>query len=275
MSKKVILFELNEVPERILDHFCAAHPHSTLSALRKKSSFFRTVADGRLHPWATWPTVHRGVPSDVHTISHLGQNLTEIDKAYAPIWSLMANSGAKVGVGGSLHSYPIPKQGKYVFYLPDTFATSPEAFPPELQAFQSFNLAMVSKSARNVDTGIDFDKVRELIPHLGRLGLTARTVTSIAGQLIGERINSRKKLHRRTLQSVLAFDGFMRQVNRTRPDFATFFTNHVASSMHRFWGAMFPDDFEYFGYDDSWVKLFGSEITTAMYETDHMIGIFK
>jgi hypothetical protein len=193
------------------------------------------------------------------------------------LWALLANQTDKatVGVGGSLHSYPPPASGNYAFYLPDTFAPTPEAFPPELEAFQAFNLAMVSKSARNVDTGIDLGQAKKLLPYISRLGITPRTVAAISNQIVSERFDKKKKLRRRTLQSVLAFDGFMAQLNRTRPSFATFFTNHVASSMHRFWGAMYPGDFEQFGYDEEWVQSFGTEISAAMLEADYMIGVLK
>ena len=42
---------------------------------------------------------------------------------------------------------------------------------------------------------------------------------------------------RRTYQAGLAFDIFINFLQSTKPAFATFFTNHVASSMHRFWAA--------------------------------------
>ena len=37
----------------------------------------------------------------------------------------------------------------------------------------------------------------------------------------------------------ILFDAFMSSLIREKPDFCTFFTNHVASSMHRFWEASF------------------------------------
>jgi predicted component of type VI protein secretion system len=39
------------------------------------------------------------------------------------------------------------------------------------------------------------------------------------------------------------FDIFMNQLERTKPGFTTFFTNQVASSMHRFWAASFPEEY--------------------------------
>ncbi|MGH9662693.1 MAG: hypothetical protein ACRD96_29350, partial [Bryobacteraceae bacterium] len=58
----------------------------------------------------------------------------------------------------------------------------------------------------------------------------------------------------------------------TRPEFATFFTNHVASSMHRFWAAAFPSDYGEFGYTPEWVATYRDEIRFTM---SHFEGFFR
>ena len=63
---------------------------------------------------------------------------------------------------------------------------------------------------------------------------------------------------------VLAFDIFVKQLRTTEPDFATFFTNHVASSLHRFWAAAFPKDYKEFKYDREWVSEYRDEIDFTM-----------
>ena len=102
-----------------------------------------------------------------HGIGHLGQPVAYANKAYPSLWTLAAQAGAKAGVGGSLHSWPLPQSREnYAFYLPDTFAPEPDAFPQSLAAFQAFNLAMVSESARNVSTRINMGMAARLLPHL-------------------------------------------------------------------------------------------------------------
>lgn len=64
----------------------------------------------------------------------------------------------------------------------------------------------------------------------------------------------------------------MKQVNQSRPAFATFFTNHVASSMHRYWAAAFPNDYETFGYDSEWVRTFAGEIEFTMSKADECLA---
>ena len=60
----------------------------------------------------------------------------------------------------------------------------------------------------------------------------------------------------------------MKQLDETRPQFATFFTNHVAASQHRFWAAAFPKDYERFAYDQKWVNTYSHEIEFAMQKFD-------
>jgi hypothetical protein len=275
MARKLILFELNEVPQRVFDFYCEARPRSPIAQLRRSAKEYQTFTEdrGHLSPWVTWPTLHRGVPDEKHTIAHLGQDLGEIDEAYPPIWQLLAQRGITIGMGGSLHSFPMPANPEsYLFYLPDTFAWAPTAFPPELNAFQAFNLAMVARSPRDVDTGLGLRDAALLLPNFGKLGFTAKTTGMVARQLFAERVRRERKVRRRTIHASLAFDAVMHQIETTKPSFATFFTNHVASAMHRFWAASFPADFAVLEYDGEWIAKFQDEIAFAMSEADRFVA---
>jgi hypothetical protein len=65
---KVILFELNEVPYKVIHHFCKLYPESNLAKVLSKGRKYETYAEdqGHLSPWVTWPTVHRGVTNEKH-----------------------------------------------------------------------------------------------------------------------------------------------------------------------------------------------------------------
>lgn len=275
MGRKIILFELNEVPFSILDEYCRRRPSSNLARRMQECRQRATVTEdqGHLSPWITWPTLHRGVGNEKHCIHDFGQDLSEVDKAFPPLWSILASYGIRTGVCGSLHSYPLPgKLENYDFFLPDTFAAGPESHPETLSAFQDFNLTMARASARNVSGNVAWKAAVELMRNARALGLKAGTMAEVGLQLIHERTNPARKVRRRTFQSSLAFDVFMKSLATARPSFATFFTNHVASAMHRYWAAAFPGDYEEFGYDDGWVKTYGSEIFFAMDMADRFFG---
>ena len=63
---------------------------------------------------------------------------------------------------------------------------------------------------------------------------------------------------------MLAFDIFVKNLREKKPEFATFFTNHVASCLHRYWAATFPGDFSQLEYSNEWIKEYSGEINFAM-----------
>ena len=77
MCRKVVLFELNEVPWRIVDDHVAQHPGSNFARALERSHQYEAVAAdrGHLSPWVTWPSLHRGVNDQRHMIGDLGQDL--------------------------------------------------------------------------------------------------------------------------------------------------------------------------------------------------------
>lgn len=265
--KKIIFLELNEVPLRVMQYYCDSHPRSPFAEFMRKSKVINTMSPDieHLHPWSTWPTVHRGVDVSVHGLTNLGQSLSDVDNLYPPIWKILVDNGISVGMAGSLHSWPMPSElSNYRFYLPDTFAGDEQAFPDELKAFQAFNLAMVDKSARNVDSGIAMAQAKSMLKNIHKFGFSLNTAASITRQLVDERFLPSRKGRRRIIQSMLTFDIFMKQLESTKPDFTTFFTNHVASTMHRYWLATFPEDFTDHEFTDEWVNIYKGEIDFSM-----------
>lgn len=263
----VIIYELNEVPEKLFDFYAISHPKSAFAKLRNRSSLFQThTADvGSLSPWITWPTMHRGVSNIDHEISDFGQDLTRVNKEYPNVYNLLAKQGVKVGVFGSLQSYPLPADlENFTFYVPDTFAAGDECFPEKLSAFQAFNLSMVRASGRNVKSGIAVKDAARFIQNSINLGLTPNTFLKLSNQILSERLNRDRIVRRRTSQVEIAFDLYMRQLGQTKPDVSFFFTNHVASSMHRYWPTVFPEDYEQGKFDENWGKQWSGEIPHAI-----------
>ena len=271
--KKIILFELNEVPWRIINDYIFNHPDSAIARISSCANLYETVAeDSELSPWITWPSLHRGISDKQHTISNFGQCLDEIDKAYPPIWKIVANNGNQVGVFGSLHTHPLPSDlSNYAFHIPDVFAAGSECFPKSVEAYQSWNLGMSRGSARNVSTKIPFLQTAKFLGSLPALGIKFNTAMEVGKHLVDERKSNWKVVRRRTQQVLIAFDVFMNQLERTRPSFTTFFTNHVASTMHRYWAAQFPGDYDEFGYSEEWKSTHKHEIDWTLSKFDNML----
>lgn len=275
MDRKIILFELNEVPVRIFEHFCKTQPNSELAKRMAACVKFETYTEdkGWLEPWITWPTVHRGVTDATHEIEDFGQDLSRQDREFPPIWKILAKHGISSGICGSLHTYPLPQDlENYTFFLPDTFAAGSECFPTTASAFQEFNLRVSRESGRNVSKKIPWAAGLKLLANSPGLGFKLDTLADVGQQLLSERKDPLRRIRRRSYQAILGFDVFFHYLKTTRPSFATFFTNHVASSMHRYWAALFPSDYENFEFTQDWVDSFREEIDFTMGKFDRLFG---
>lgn len=273
--RPVLMYELNEVPWEVIDFYSLRNPGSCLADIVKISKCYTTctVDVGELHPWVTWPTLHRGVDNTVHKIEFLNQDLSEAS-AYPPIWETASKAGLRVGVFGSLQSYPVPQDTEYAFYVPDTFAPAPDAFPACYVPLQELNLHQTA-----ADGGIISDIKPSLRTvanalRLFQVGLSLKTVFRITRQLALERVDAAYKTRRSVLQAPIQFDAFKHALRKTRPDLCTFFTNHVAGMMHRYWRHTFP---EHFG-DGPGIKtdpVRSSNIEFAMRIADEQIAYLK
>jgi hypothetical protein len=271
----VVLFELNEVPWQILDDYVDERPTSAMAGILARSRCFTSIAadEGHLSPWTTWPTLHRGVNDQRHMIASLGQERRDADRDYPPVWSLLRGRGVRVGLCGTLHSAPPPADiSSYEFYLPDAFASDPVAHPASLVDFQRFNLAMSRRSARNVDAGIARNEAWTVLRRTRRLGIRPGTYAALGRHLLSERRRPAIRNRRRTYQSVLLFDIFEQQLRRTKPEFSSFFSNHLAAAMHRYWAAHRPGDYDELELDQCWLDTFRREVMWATEQADDMLA---
>ena len=106
-NNKLILYELNEVPVKLLNYYTTLKPNSNFNYLINSGKLKPTITNdiGELHPWSTWPTVHRGVNNNIHNIRFINQDL-KCAKAWPPIWETISLNNISIGIFGSLQSYP-------------------------------------------------------------------------------------------------------------------------------------------------------------------------
>lgn len=276
MNRKVIVFEINEVPNKVIDTYIEENPSSNWAALTKQSARFiaATPDEIQLHPKLSWQTFHRGVPDVEHGFVEYNQTEAAGKGNFPPVWELIRDAGKTIGCGASIGSYPVPENLNNVsFYLTDPFAPSFETVPSYLSSFQRLNNMAVQRSGRNVRRGgFGLSEVVSLLMNLPRLGVSLSTIRKTVQQLISERRNSARIVRRRSIQSLMTFDIVMKQIKSTKPDFSTIFSNHVASSMHRYWAAKFPNDYENNRMPEEWRETYGGEIDFAMKEADYMLG---
>ena len=91
-----------------------------------------------------------------------------------------------------------------------------------------------------------------------------RTFLKLSNQIMMETVKKDRLVRRRTSQVEIAFDLYFQQLTNTQPDISFFFTNHVASSMHRYWPTIFPKDYEEGKFEAGWLKQWEGEIPHAV-----------
>ena len=243
MKPKIILYELNEVPKRLINYYVKNYPNSAFARIISEGMIVETFTydNGELHPWSTWPTVHRGVDNRIHNIRYLNQDL-EYSSKYKPIWEILVENNISVGVFGSLQSFPPKENYNYKFYLPDTFSPSPDAYPSNLSLFQKFNLALAGEN-KAISRGISKKQIKEFLLLTIKGIINKLSALKAIIHIIKEQFNPQYKSRRSTIQNVISFKIFLNQLEKNKPEFATYFTNHVAGMMHRYWKYLFPNDF--------------------------------
>ncbi len=242
--KRLIIYELNEVPPRLLKKYVEKKPNSGFAKILNEGIYKITVTrdDGELHPWSTWPTVHRGIPNFEHNIRYINQDLTFANRKYPPLWVDLASLGIDIGIFGSLQSFPPIYGENYKFYLPDTFSPNTQAFPKEIKYFQEFNLKLAGEN-KAISGKYDLKSIRMFLKLLSLKIISPVSFSKTLNHLIKEAINSKYKTRRSLIQPILGFDVFWKHYLKYQPSFSTFFTNHVAGMMHRYWSSTFPEDF--------------------------------
>ncbi len=268
---RILFYELNEVPWKVIDYYLANRPNSNLAMLLDQSHSLttRSVDEGELHPWSTWPTIHRGVSNQKHGIKYLNQDLSVAD-TWPPIWEILTDNKIETGVFGSLQSYPPKTSVHNKFYIPDTFAAKPKTHPEQYEAFQRFNLAQTgaNKAVSSKISASDFQQALALL----RTGVQLKTLTKVSIHVLNELINPLFKSRRAILQPLLAFDVFLNCIKADQPAYVSFYSNHVAGIMHRFWKYSFPEDFDESEPTGKKAEFHGQSIIKAMDVFDEQLG---
>lgn len=275
MRRRLVVLETNEIPLRVFQHYAKLNPQSSIAALINQSLSLETqaldVEEELLYPSQSWASFNMGTAYEKHNVRWYNDPKPS---KYPLYWKVVASQKRKVGLVGTLHSSPAADYAsdEYAFLVPDCFANDDYASPSYLQPFQAFNLKMTKGSGRVSTMKLPpFNKWR-LLFSLPKTGITLGSYLYCAKTVWGMK---RKKIVRermRVLQFPLIADIFMKQLERQKPDLAILFTNHVAANLHRYWYALFPEDYEAEVYGPEWCQRYGQEIIAAMDLTNRYVG---
>jgi hypothetical protein len=272
MVNQVLLYELNEVPWEVWDRYIEVRPESNAARLLGRAMQRTTIDEDpvMLMPWRTWPTFHRSLLTEDHGALDQGQDPETFRGT--PIWDVVESAGRSVGLFGVLQSWPAREFRQGGFYVPDSFARTVETFPHALERFQAFNVAMTKENIFSSEDPVNPRSLAATAADAVRRGLSPWSCAQLAQHVIRERKDRRYLASRPSVQVLLCFDLFWRLHRRSQPALSVFFSNHVASMMHRFWGDWME------GYDSNGYRpdpVYGTFIVTAMDYFDHQLGVMR
>jgi hypothetical protein len=268
MSQKVIILELNEVPLRLLEHYSKLKKSSSIAHLLERAVVLKTLAKdvvvNDLYPAQTWASYNTGVPCQDHHIRWYNDPKPDL---YPMYWKIIANSQLSVSLVNSLHSSEADKfihDGNYKFIIPDCFANSNFTFPAYYQSFQSLNIKATNLNSRTTTLKFPIYESVESLINFHKLGITPKTIFKIANLLLNISTKQVPKERLRCAQFSLLADIFLHQTKSSQSDLSIFFTNHIAANMHRYWYALFPDDYSDKLYNSAWIDRYKDEIIVAV-----------
>lgn len=277
MRQKAIVFEVNETPLKVFRRFQLARPGSNLDRLMKSSLVLETKAldvdESFLYPSQTWASLNSGAPFASHKIHWYNDPKPD---QFPMFWRAAAEGGKSVGLVNTLHSSPAESYAgnsdHYKFVIPDCFAVDSYTKPAYLEPFQALNLKAVNNNSRVTQVKAPLREAALTVMNSPRYGIKLRTLfegASMVSQILRKKVN-RERL--RNLQFPLVADIFFKLYKQHQPDLAVLFTNHVAANMHRYWYALFPEDYSEKVYNDQWVERYRGEIMAAVDLLDIYLG---
>ena len=279
MTQKLIILELNEVPLKVFRQFQKLRPGSHVDQLMKSSQVIETLAQdvdqSFLYPSQSWASLNTGAPYSAHNIHWYNDPKPE---QYPLYWKTLANQGFSIGIVNTLHSSPAEPYAagneNFKFVIPDCFAPDSYTKPGYFEPFQKLNLKAVTSNTRVATMQVPAEDAARMAINSPRYGIRIRTMVEGAGLVFKILRGSVNRERLRNLQFPLVADMFLHLFHKHEPDVAILFTNHVAGNMHRYWYALFPEDYQTTVYDNGWVSKYSSEITAAVDLLDAYLSEF-
>jgi hypothetical protein len=240
LDHRIILLEFNELCPSLMYRFMASGHLPHFRQLHDGSAVYTTRARERapdLDPWIQWTTVHTGLNFDRHHIARLDEGESCAAKR---IWDFVSEQGGTAWICGSMSASYRP--GFKGALIPDPWTTkvapTPERFRPYFDFVQNSVL-----DSTNRRPSMSRRQAAEFARFMACHGLSARTVTHVASQLLSE-WRGRDRWKRAVILDRLQFDLFRRHWLRERPTFSTLFLNSTAHFQHLHWREMEPELFE-------------------------------
>lgn len=236
----VILLEFNELSPRLLDEWIDAGELPNFKRLRDSSTICVTEADElrapNLEPWIQWYSLHTGLPFKEHGVFRLAEGAK---LPHASVWDVLLGQGMRVMNFSSMNCRGFDQAGS--IFLPDPWNDQQPVSPVDLAPFGAFLKKAIQEQSNARWSAAELAGVAKfLISH----GLRASTVAAALGQIVSEKTSKVPVSWRRVhILDLILLDVFAHYYEKTRPQFATFFSNSTAHLQHAYWRYFEPAKF--------------------------------
>jgi hypothetical protein len=231
----MIVIEANEIPKEVFDWYCKNSNGilaKTISDFGVITTLLDDVEEDFLYPSQAWASISTGSSASIHKIrwyndAKPGNNF---------YWRDASKKGKNVALMNVLHTGSISDQetNNYDFIFPDFFCLKPEVSIKKYKKFQNFNHIMSVSSGRKaskktllLNSLISFLKY----PSMSAWGLSFKDYNKWFSIFLSIKNDSETL---RNAQFILQQRIFLDIIKKgLGKDLAVFFTNHVASCLHR------------------------------------------
>ncbi len=221
----VLLLELNEINFEQVLRYAENGKLKTLANLANRHGLCRTTSEQRyeeLEPWIQWVTAHTGLTLAEHGIYRLGDvNRRSLDQ----IWEVLERQGVKVGAIS-----PMNASNRCIdpaFFMPDPWTSTTikgdrlaRLYPPVAAAVNNnADAKMTPSMAVKLLTGLALNAhPKSYIGYIADVAATAR----------------KQPWRKAMLLDRLLADVFVRELQTTKPGFASLFLNAGAHIQHHY-----------------------------------------
>ena len=230
----MIIIEANEIPKSVFEWY-AQNSNGLLSKTISKFGIVDTILDDidekYLYPSQAWASISTGLPSDLHKIRWYNDAKSNSEF----YWRDLAKKKKKVALMNVLHTGSISKneEKNYDFIFPDFFNLEPEVTLKKYKNFQIFNHNMsVSSGRKTSKKTLLLNAIKSFIvyPSPSAWGLSLKDFSKWY-KITFSAVRDSEVL--RNAQFILQQRIFLDVIKTLGKDISVFFTNHVASCLHR------------------------------------------
>jgi hypothetical protein len=234
MTRRLILFELNEFNDALLKQAIAAYGLANLAEMVKLPHTFLATEDtyesDYLEPWVQWVSLHTGVPASKHQIKHLGD---VPDLSTPQIWEVLAERGVTTGVWGVLNGSRGKQVENNLFFVPDPWTFSEQAYPTDLDRLIGLPRYLATNRANISPARFALEAARFLRvlvePSVRKEFLRWAPVA------LAQTVRDRGVYAGFTLVEYISGLLFLERWRRYKPQFGVLFLNCLAHCQHYYW----------------------------------------